>query len=94
MRVYILRLADRSRLDRAFERVLDARGVASCSVEPELRRIRFLAPRRSAERLVEIIYLEGGLEWCSRYEVAELAEDSRGVGRGADRGRGVVELVT
>lgn len=79
MRVYVLRLADRSRLDRAFARVLDARGVASCSVEPELRRLRFLAPRRSAERLVEAIYLEGGLEWCSRYEVEEPAGDPRGV---------------
>ena len=80
MHVYILRLADRSRLDWAFERVIDAREVASCSVEPELRRLRFLAPRRSAERLVENIYLEGGLEWCSRYEMAELAGD-RGVVR-------------
>jgi len=81
MRVYILRLADRSRLDRAFARVLDARWVASCSVEPELRRIRFLAPHRSAQRLVEAIYLEGGLEWCSRYEMADLAGDPRGVVR-------------
>lgn len=77
MRVYVLRLSDRSRLNRAFARALDARGIASCAVDPQLSRLRFLAPHRSAERLVEAIYLEGGLVWCSRHEVADFAGDER-----------------
>ena len=77
MRVYVLRLADRPRLNRAFARALDARGVVGCAVDPELCRLRFLAPRRSADRLVEAIYLDGGLEWCTRHEVEEPVADPR-----------------
>lgn len=73
LRLYILHLSKRALLERAFERVLEARSVASCSVEPCLSRLRFVATRREGDALVEQIYLEGGLSWCSRH-------DLRGIG--------------
>jgi hypothetical protein len=49
--------------------VLESRHVASCLIEPESGRIRFLAPRKAADALVEQIYEEGGLTWCSQHDV-------------------------
>jgi hypothetical protein len=69
MRVYVLHLRGVAALTRAFDRVMDSRHVASCLIEPESRRIRFLAPRRPADALVEIIYAEGGLTWCSQHDL-------------------------
>jgi hypothetical protein len=69
MRVYILRFANESRLHGAFDRVLESQHVASCMIEAPEARIRFLAPARAADALVEQIYLEGGLVWCSRHDV-------------------------
>jgi len=34
-------------------------------------RLRFLGPRALTERLVEQIYEDGGLTWCSRHDVVE-----------------------
>ena len=48
---------------------MDARDVASCLVEPDLGRIRFLAPRKAADALVERIYFDGGLVWCSQHDL-------------------------
>jgi len=70
MRVYILRFGDEARLQAAFDRVLESPHVASCMVESSEARIRFLAPAAAADALVEDIYLEGGLIWCSRHDVA------------------------
>jgi hypothetical protein len=39
-------------------------------VEPELGRLRFLAPEASAGALLEQFYLEGGLVWCSQHDLA------------------------
>jgi hypothetical protein len=50
-------------------------------IEPEQERIRFLAPAGAADTLVERIYLEGGLLWCSRcsrYDTAEPELDVSG----------------
>jgi len=65
--VYVLRFADVARLTRAFDRVIDAPEVASCALELEQRQVRLLAPPAVAERIVERLYLEGGLAWCSRH---------------------------
>jgi len=69
MRVYILILRGAPALTRAFDRVMESRHVASCLIEPETGRIRFLAPRKAADALVERIYEEGGLTWCSQHDV-------------------------
>ena len=70
MRVYILRFGSDARLQGAFDRVLGSPHVASCMVESAEARIRFLAPAAAADALVEDIYLDGGLIWCSRHDVA------------------------
>ncbi len=69
MRVYVLHLRDTSAFTSAFDYVMDARDVGSCLAEPEYARIRFLAPRKVADALVERIYGEGGLVWCSRHDL-------------------------
>jgi len=78
MRIYLLRLSNRAHLERTFERVLDAPRVASCTVELQYDRLRFLATRAVADSLVESIYLEGGLVWCSRHQVLPRAVDGLG----------------
>jgi hypothetical protein len=69
MRVYVLELRGAPALTRAFDRLMESRHVASCLIEPESGRIRFLAPAKAADALVEQIYLEGGLTWCSRHDL-------------------------
>jgi hypothetical protein len=65
MRVYLLRLDGPSRLAEAFERVQDAPRVVSCVVEAGASRLRFLASETVAQPILERIYAEGGLVWCS-----------------------------
>lgn len=65
--VYHLELRNEPRLHSAFALVNESRQVSSCMVEPERRLLRFLAPAAAAEGLVERIYAEGGLAWCSRH---------------------------
>jgi len=72
-RIYDLRLASPGCLTRAAARVLDSEEVASCSVESELRRVRFVARPKAADALVHDIYAEGGLTWCSRHDWRPLA---------------------
>jgi hypothetical protein len=67
-RIYDLRLASSTMLTSAVARILDSEEVSSCAVEPELRRVRFIARRKSADALVRGIYAEGGLLWCSRHD--------------------------
>ena len=67
-RIYDLRLATPTMLTSAVARILDSEEVASCAIEPDLRRVRFIARRRSADALVRGIYAEGGLLWCSRHD--------------------------
>jgi hypothetical protein len=67
-RIYDLRLASPAYLTRAAARILDSEEVASCSVEPEPLRVRFIARRGAADALVHGIYAEGGLTWCSRHD--------------------------
>jgi hypothetical protein len=67
LRIYELRFAEPVALQRAFDRVSAHPEVASCSFELPARRIRLLARDAVGEALVERLYLEGGLAWCSRH---------------------------
>ena len=73
-RIYDLRLASPPRLAGAMARILESEAVASCAVEPELLRVRFIARPRRADALVREIYAEGGLTWCSRHDWRPLRE--------------------
>jgi len=70
MRVYVLRLEGARNLAWAFEVISNAREVASCTFEPRLHQVRFVAPACEADALAERIYLDGGLLWCSRHDLA------------------------
>ena len=69
MRVYVLHFDNLGRLTRAFDLVLEDPNVESCMIERESHRLRFLGPRSAADELVERIYQDGGLAWCSRHDV-------------------------
>ena len=69
MRVYVMHFRSSAAFTSAFDDVMDARDVASCLIEPEYSRIRFLAPRKAADALVERIYGAGGLVWCSQHDL-------------------------
>ncbi|NIW37919.1 MAG: hypothetical protein GWN32_15955, partial [Gemmatimonadetes bacterium] len=43
----------------------------SCTAESDHRRLRFVAPDRPADELIERIYLDGGLTWCTRHRTLE-----------------------
>jgi hypothetical protein len=83
VRVYFLRLERATNLQWAFGVVSNARGVVSCTIEPQRRRIRFVAPAIEADALVERIYLDGGLVWCSRHTVRSNPASNRIVHRSA-----------
>ena len=85
LRVYVLHLRDASAFTSAFDHVMDARDVGSCLAEPEHARIRFLAPRKSADALVEQIYAGGGLVWCSRHDLKPSGVKAPTPARGARR---------
>lgn len=68
MRVYDLRLASEQELRSAFARVTDSPRVSSCSIEPEFLQLRFIAPASVADAIVERVYLDRGLVWCSRHD--------------------------
>lgn len=69
MRVYVVHIASPALLYRSFERVMDAVEVASCALDLRERRLRFLAPTKVGDALVEALYLEGGMTWCTRHDV-------------------------
>ena len=77
MRVYLLRLERTRNLVWAFNVISGAREVASCTFEPGLRQVRFVAPSREADALAERIYLDGGLIWCSRYDLKQRPASNR-----------------
>ncbi len=82
MRVYVLRLERARNLQWAFNVISEAAYVASSTFEAELCQVRFVAPRRQADALVERIYLDGGLVWCSRHDL-KLTQGSDCARRGA-----------
>ena len=69
MRLSLMHFSSKGFLERAFGRVMDADGVASCSVDLERGRLRFLAPPPAALHLVERLYLEGGMTWCTMHDL-------------------------
>jgi hypothetical protein len=71
MRVYVLHFENLGRLTRAFDRVLEHADVETSMIEPDGMRLRFLGPRELTARLVEQIYEDGGLIWCSCHDVVE-----------------------
>ena len=73
MRVYVLHFENMGRLTRAFDRVLEDADVESSMIEPESMQLRFLGPRALTDRLVERIYEDGGLVWCSRHDLVDAA---------------------
>ncbi len=77
MRVVVLRLASSALLASAVSRLMESEHVVDCCVEAELGRIHFLAPPRRAEALVSRIYLDGGLVWCSRHDLASMGAVTR-----------------
>ena len=67
--VHTLHFANEAELTRSLGEVLESAFVEDCLVEPAELRLRFLAPPKSAARVVERIYLHGGLTWCSRHPI-------------------------
>ena len=67
MFVHTLVFGSTSELMRCFEMVMDHESVEDCLVEPEHLRLRFLAPDALSDRLIERIYQERGLRWCTRH---------------------------
>jgi len=67
--VFQLEFNDKSRLEDAFQILLDDDGVSSCSVELDSMTARFMAADAAGGRLVERIYAIGGLRWCSRHPI-------------------------
>ncbi len=78
MRVVVLRLAGPALLASAVSLLMESEYVEDCCVDAELGRVRFLAPPRRAEALVGCIYLDGGLLWCSRHDLASIGAATRG----------------
>lgn len=74
VRVYVLHIEGVPRLRAAFARVMESERVESCMIEPEACRLRFVAPPVRGDVLVEEIYLEGGLLWCSRHGLVSASE--------------------
>ncbi len=69
MRVYELRIEGRTLLAKAFDHLMDHPEVASCTIEPGHSRVRFISEPAAGDALVEQIYQEGGLAWCTRHAI-------------------------
>jgi hypothetical protein len=65
-----LEFTSQEHLSRAFEELLSSERLEDCLVETDLVRLRFVAPPDAAEQLLERVYRQGGLRWCSRQRVA------------------------
>ena len=69
IRVYVLHFESAAALSRAFERLSQSSRIGSCLVDAKQSRLRFRGPSQQADRIVERIYLEGEMTWCSRHDV-------------------------
>jgi len=71
MRVYVLHFETQQALKGAFARIMQSERVTSCSIDAGESEVRFAAPERWADPLVERLYAEGGLIWCTRHALVE-----------------------
>ncbi|MEM7272582.1 MAG: hypothetical protein AAF547_05830 [Actinomycetota bacterium] len=71
LHVHVLDFENDQALQRAFASLSEHSDVESCLVESGGLRIRFLAAARAGKAIVERLYDEGGLKWCSRHLLNE-----------------------
>lgn len=64
--LHTLEFTSKEHLSRAFEELLSSEHLEDSLVEGDLIRLRFVAMPGHAEELLERIYQQGGLRWCSR----------------------------
>ena len=76
MQVYVLHFDTGGSLTRAVDRILAHPDVESCMIESDRNRIRFLAPGPSAQKILDEIYQDRGLVWCSAHPVVHAGESS------------------
>ncbi len=69
-RVHTLRFVDRAELTRAYHELAASESIEDCLVETEALELRFLAPGDIAARVIERIYLSGGLVWSSEHPLS------------------------
>ena len=67
MRIYLLRFDSSEATNRAFGLLMDAGAGESALVGPEAGRVRFIAKPCDAEPLLQRIYLQRGLRWCTSH---------------------------
>ncbi len=67
--VFRLRLSDARRLEEAFALLIEDDHVASLSIQPLTLSAFFMATSAVGAPLVERIYQDGGLRWCSSHRV-------------------------
>jgi len=67
-------------LAEAFRFVGEQPRVASCSLESEQLRLRYVLPEEDAPELAERIYQTGGLRWCTRHVLSDTRAPERPAG--------------
>ena len=66
---HVLSFTNSSELGWAFHFLASDGQVEDCLTDLENRSIRFVAEAADAARLIERLYLRGGLRWCERSRV-------------------------
>ena len=69
--VHVLQFASKEALAQAYQRLGESEHIDDCLVESDARRIRFLASHEVAKPLLERLYLDGDLTWCSRHPLTD-----------------------
>jgi len=67
LQVHVLRFSDTQAMRRAFGDLNDNPDVESCVVEPEVCQIRIMAEPKVSDAVIQRLYEDGGLVWCSRH---------------------------
>lgn len=69
--VHTLRFGGSGDLARAFDHILSSPDVDSCVVDAAQDQVRFFARSAPAEKLIERIYQDGGLVWCTSHRLEQ-----------------------